>query len=65
MTLEQLAQEYQRTARLLAEGLSQLKAQLPQARGDHALELRRRAQVMAEELRDTVRIAQVLHDYYR
>ena len=65
MTLEELALQYRESAHLLTQGLGELRDKLPQARGEEALELRRRMEIMAEELADTVRIARVLHDYYR
>ena len=65
MTLEELAAQYQESARLLTQGLGELRGRLPHARGDEALELRRRMQVMAEELTDTARTARMLYDYYR
>lgn len=65
MTLQELALDYERSARLVQERLTQLRALLKTARGDEALDLRRRVEVLSEELGDTLRTARWLHDYYR
>ncbi len=65
MTLQELSVQYQESARLLAEGLALVRAELKTARGDAALDLRRREELLAEELGDTLRTARWLRDYYR
>ncbi len=64
MNLRQLAEEYQESAEKLTQRLAQLRRELRTARGEAALDLQRRVEVMALELADLRSLSRYLRDYY-
>lgn len=64
MDLRQLAEEYGASAERLLQGLERIRAQKVAARGDLALELERREEVMRLELADLRSLSRYLREYY-
>jgi len=64
MDLRQLAEEYSASAEKLLEGLEKVQKQRAAARGDLAIELERRAEVMKLELADLRSLSRYLREYY-
>lgn len=64
MNLRQLAEEYQESAERLAQRLAQLRGELRTTRGEAALDLQHRVEVMALELADLRSLSRYLRDYY-
>ncbi len=62
--LRQLAEEYSLSADLLEDRMLQLQRQLAQARGQEALDLQNRLDVMNQELFHTRRMRAYLNEYY-
>lgn len=65
MTLEELALEYRESANLLERRLAWIREQLREARGEAALDLTRRYELMRAELYDARKVMGYLNDYYR
>ena len=61
MDLRQLAEEYSESAAKLARGLEKIRRQLATARGEDALALEKREEVMRLELRN---LSRYLREYY-
>lgn len=64
MDLRQLAEEYRESANRLVDGLEWIREQLAQARGEEALALERREEVMRQELTDLISLSRYLREYY-
>lgn len=64
MDLRQLAEEYGRSAERLARGLERVREQLKMARGEEALALAKREEVMRLELLDLRSLSRYLREYY-
>ena len=64
MDLRQLAEEYSESAARLARGLERVRAQMATARGEDALALERREEVMRQELTDLISLSRYLREYY-
>ena len=64
MDLRQLAEEYSASADKLIRGLERIREQQAAARGELALELARRAEVMSLEIADLRSMARFLREYY-
>lgn len=64
MTLRQLADEYTASAEKLVRGLERIRRQRATARGELAIELERREEVMRQELTDLRSISRYLREYY-
>lgn len=62
--LQRLAEEYRLSADLLEARMLQLQKHLAKARGQEALELRDRLDVLNQELFHTRRMRAYLSDYY-
>ncbi len=62
--LQRLAEEYRLSADLLEARMLQLQKHLAKARGQEALELRDRLDVLNQELFHTRRMRAYLNDYY-
>jgi len=64
MDLRQLAEEYSASAEKLLRGLEKIRQQQAAARGDLAIQLERRAEVMRLELADLRSLSRYLREYY-
>lgn len=64
MDLRQLAEEYNESAERLAKGLERIRERLTWARGEEALDLERREEVMRQELTDLRSLSRYLREYY-
>lgn len=64
MDLRQLAEEYKESANRLVDGLERIREQLAGARGEEALALERREEVMRQELTDLISLSRYLREYY-
>lgn len=64
MDLRQLAEEYKESADRLVVGLERIRTQLAGARGEEALALERREEVMRQELTDLLKLSRYLREYY-
>ena len=64
MDLRQLAEEYGASAERLLQGLERIRAQKAAGRGELALELERREEVMRLELADLRSLSRYLREYY-
>ena len=64
MDLRQLAEEYSESAAKLARGLEKIRRQLATARGEDALALEKREEVMRLELADLRNLSRYLREYY-
>ena len=64
MDLRQLAEEYRESAERLARGLEKVRRELAGARGEEALDLERREEVMRLELMDLRSLSRYLREYY-
>lgn len=64
MDLRQLADEYEESARRLALGLERIRRERREARGEDALALEKREEVMRLELLDLRSLARYLREYY-
>lgn len=64
MDLRQLAEEYGASAERLLQGLERIRAQKAAARGELALELEQREEVMRLELADLRSLSRYLREYY-
>lgn len=64
MDLQQLADEYTASAEKLLRGLERVRKLRFTARGEQALELERREEVMRQELTDLRSISRHLREYY-
>lgn len=64
MDLRQLAEEYSASAEKLLKGLERIREQRASARGDLAVELERREEVMQLELADLRSLSRYLREYY-
>lgn len=64
MDLRQLADEYTASAEKLIEGLKRIRELRHTARGELALELERREEVMRQELYDLRSVSRHLREYY-
>lgn len=64
MNLRQLADEYTASAEKLIEGLERIRQLRRTARGELAIELERREEVMRQELADLKNVSRHLREYY-
>lgn len=64
MDLRQLADEYTASAEKLKRGLERIRKLRTTARGELAIELERREEVMRQELTDLRSISRHLREYY-
>lgn len=64
MDLRQLADEYTASAEKLLRGLERIREQRFTARGELALELERREELMRQELADLRNVSRYLREYY-
>lgn len=64
MDLRQLAEEYSESAAKLVRGLERIRAEMATARGEEALALERREEVMRLELADLRNLSRYLREYY-
>lgn len=64
MDLRQLAEEYTASADKLLRGLEKVRKERAEARGDLAVELERREEIMRMELADLRSLARYLREYY-
>jgi len=64
MDLRQLAEEYSASAEKLLTGLEKIRRQRAAARGDLAIELERREEMMKLELADLRSLSRYLREYY-
>lgn len=64
MDLRQLAEEYSASAERLLMGLEKIRGQRATARGDLAVELEKREEVMKLELADLRSLSRYLREYY-
>lgn len=64
MDLRQLADEYTASAEKLIQGLERIREMRRTARGDLAIELERREEVMRQELTDLRSVSRYLREYY-
>ena len=62
--LQHLAEEYRLSADLLEMRMLQLQKSLATARGEEALELQQRIELLTQELFHTRRMRAYLNDYY-
>lgn len=64
MSLSQLAEEYLISADFILKRIAFLRLELTTAQGDEALKLRRRLQILYQEVRELRRLSHYLHQYY-
>lgn len=64
MSLRQLADEYNESAERLALGLERIRRARREARGEEALALEKREEVMRLELMDLRSLSRYLREYY-